>query len=98
MKKKSKFKDGNSFLICGWMTNRLGLFGLNREVYAIIFQYSQGVAIMRDSCKEFIADATGSSMLTINRILKELISKGYIKEIKDEEGNIGYSANEDILD
>lgn len=80
------------------MTNRLGLFGLNREVYAIIFQYSQGVAIMRDNCKEFIADATGSSILTINRILKELISKDYIKEIKDEEGNIGYMTNEDILD
>ena len=96
--RKSKFKDGHSFLICGWMTNRLGLYGLNREVYAIIFQYSQGVVIMRGSCKEYIADATGSSLLTINRILKELISKDYIKEIKDEEGNIGYMTNEDILD
>ena len=98
MEKKSKFKDGYSFLICGWMTNRLGLHGLNREVYAIIFQYSQGVGVMGGSCKEFIADATGSNMLTINRIFKELISKGYIKEIKDDDGNIGYSANEDILD
>ena len=82
MKKKSKFKDCHSFLICGWMTNRLGLFGLYREVYAIIFQYSHGVAIMDYSCKEYIADATGSSMLTINRILKVLISRGYIKEIR----------------
>jgi hypothetical protein len=94
-----KFYDQSSFVIFGWMTNKLGLVGLKREIYAIIFGFTQVEGARFRGSKKYLAEATNTSIITVNRILKELvIIDGFILEDKDDEGNIMYYANLDILD
>lgn len=98
MEKEKVFKHGNSFMIFGWMSNRLGLAGLEREVYAIIYQASQ------DGCSRFtlgmgyLESATGCHSVDIEKCLTSLCDARYIYHETDYTGKHEYYVNIDILD
>ena len=65
-------------IIYDWMTQHLGLSGNERMIYALFYGYSKD----GDWCtvsQECIAKRLGASVVGINKSIKLLINKGYIK-------------------
>ena len=98
MEKEKVFKDGNSFMICGWMTNKLGLTGLEREVYAIIYQSSQDGNSRFTLGMSYLASATGCDLADIEKCLISLYASRYVYYEVDYTGKHEYYVNIDILD
>ena len=89
MEKEQGFGDYNFFCTFGWMVHKLGLKGIKKDVYAIIFGFSQKQDQEFYAGRRYMADATGSSLPTIDRVLKELEADGLI--YKKERENDGVS-------
>ena len=83
------FKDSNSYIIFGWMANKLGLKGTERVVYAIVYSFSQNVDGEYYGGHKYMADAASTSVDTVKRCLNSLVSKGLIE--KKERSNDGVS-------
>lgn len=75
-------RDGNYFVVFGWM-RKLGLKGLQLELYAIIYGFSQDSAGAFYGTLSYLEELTGFSKRTIIDNLNELIEKGLI--IKEQE-------------
>lgn len=96
----SVVKDENHFIIKGFMINKLNLKGIELMVYAIIYGFSQDGSCKFTGSRQYLADFTGSSKSTIDRVLKELIDKQLINKETTNENNIifnKYFINEDTL-
>lgn len=76
-------KDDNYFIVMGWMTTKLGLTGAEREVFAIIYGFSQTQGNEFTGSIQYLADFCGRTKRHIIDILAKLTDKGYI--IKNEE-------------
>lgn len=85
------FKDKNSFIIHGWMGNKLGLKGTERIVYAIVYQFSQDKDTEFFGGHKYLAEAAGASVDTVKRALISLELQGLIE--KKERINDGVSRN-----
>lgn len=83
------FKDGNWFTIKGWMGNRLGLKGIERDVYAIIFGITQDGESKFAYGHNYLAEAASASACSVKRALNSLQEKRLI--IKLERDNDGVS-------
>ena len=82
----SVVKDENHFIVKGFMINTLNLKGIELMVYAIIYGFSQDGNSKFTGSRQYLADFTGSSKSTIDRVLKELTDKEFvIKNENDEE-------------
>lgn len=93
-------KDENHFIVKGFMINKLNLKGIELMVYAIIYGFSQDGNCKFTGSRQYLADFTGSSKSTIDRVLKELVDKKFIIKEAITENNIifnRYSINEDTL-
>lgn len=96
----SVVKDENHFIIKGFMINKLNLKGIELMVYAIIYGFSQDGSCKFTGSRQYLADFTGSSKSTIDRVLKELVDKQLINKETTNENNIifnKYFINEDTL-
>ena len=98
MEKEKVFKHGNSFIIFGWMYNRLGLAGLEREVYAIIYQASQDGCSRFTLGMDYLESATGCYSDYIEKCLISLCASRYIYHETGYTGKHEYYVNTDILD
>lgn len=79
----SKVKDENYYQISGWMINRLGLKGVELQVFAIIYGFSQDGESKFTGSINYLCDWTGVSRPTIIKALKELTDHQFlIKEIE----------------
>lgn len=79
---ESKVKDGNYYVVQSFMIKELKLKGLEKEVYAIIYGFSQAEQKF-DGSLQYLADWTLSTKQGIMKCLKSLLEKGLI--VKEEE-------------
>jgi uncharacterized phage protein (TIGR02220 family) len=79
---EARIKDTNYFQISGWMLNRLRLKGIQLEIYAIIYGFSQDGESEFTGSIQYLCEFTGTSRPTVIKALKELTDKKYL--LKDE--------------
>lgn len=75
-------RDDNYFVVFGWM-RKLGLKGLQLELYAIIYGFSQDSAGAFYGTFSYLEELTGFNKRTIIYNLNEMIEKGLI--VKEQE-------------
>jgi hypothetical protein len=83
---ESKVKDGNFYVVQSFMVKDLKLKGLEKEVYAIIYGFSQADQKF-DGSLQYLADWTLSTKQGVVKVLKALLDKGLIN--KEEEFKCG---------
>lgn len=86
--KTNEFDNSNYYVIQGWMINQFHLSGNELLVYAIIYGFSQQKDQKYNGTIQYLADATCSTKMTINRSLNSLIEKGLIIKSQKEFNNI----------
>lgn len=74
----SKLKDNNYYQISGWMINRLGLKGVELQIFAIIYGFSQDGESEFSGSLSYLEDWVGASRPTVIKALKELVLREYI--------------------
>lgn len=80
---ESRIKDGNYYVVQSFMVKELGLKGLEKDVYAIIYGFSQAENQKFDGSLQYLADWTSSTKQGVMKVLKSLQEKGLIN--KEEE-------------
>lgn len=88
------------FSIQAWMVNKLGLKGCERDVYAIIYGYSQDGESDYHGSLGYISELTGYSKNAICTALKNLTEKNLIIKKEKEINNIKlvrYTSNFDAI-
>ena len=73
-----KIKDENYYVIHGWMLNQLNLKGVQLQVYAIVYGFSQCEDVEFTGSLSYLCDFTGVSKPTIIKALNDLQEKGLI--------------------
>lgn len=72
-------KDGNYFLIPGWMTHpQMGLKGVELKLFAIIYCHSQGPGQECTVSIDYLAQLSGASARSVINSIRSLNLKGYI--------------------
>ena len=79
---ESKVRDGNYYVVQSFMVKELGLKGLEKEIYAIIYGFSQAEQKF-DGSLQYLADWTLSTKQGVMKVLKSLQEKELIN--KEEE-------------
>lgn len=79
---ESKVKDGNFYVVQSFMVKDLKLKGLEKDVYAIIYGFSQAENQVFNGSLQYLADWTTSSKQGVMKALKSLQDKGLI--VKEE--------------
>ena len=74
----NKIRDENYYQVQGWMINRLGLKGVNLEIYAIIYGFTQDGENKFTGSIQYLCDFTNTSRPTVIKALKSLVDCGYI--------------------
>lgn len=75
-------KDENYFVVHGWMRNRLNLKGLDLDVYAVLYGFSQdGESEFRGTVK-YIMDFTGSGRTAVKNSLNRLAENQLIRKVE----------------
>lgn len=84
---ESKVKDGNYYVVQSFMVKDLKLKGLEKDVYAIIYGFSQAENQVFNGSLQYLADWTTSTKQGVIKALKSLQDKGLIvKEDKQFNG------------
>ena len=76
--KEFLIKDNNFFVTEGWMTNRLNLKGNSRNVFAIIYGFSQDGYTWYEGSQDYLAEWCNATTQGISKNLKELVEKDLI--------------------
>lgn len=74
----TKIKDENYYVIHGWMLNQLDLKGVQLQIYAIIYGFSQCEDVEFTGSLSYLCDFTGTSKPTVIKALNDLQEKGLI--------------------
>lgn len=74
--------DKNYFVIHGWMINELNLKGNELLIYAIIYGFSQTENQVFTGSRQYLADFTNTTKVTVQNSLNSLVEKELI--IKEE--------------
>lgn len=74
----NRIKDENHYVIMGWMTSKLKLKGLIKDVFAIIYGFSQTESQICTASEEYIAEFAGASERSVRRAIISLLEQGYI--------------------
>lgn len=86
----SKINDDTYFQIWGFMVNRLGLKGVELNIYAIIYGFSQDSGSEFTGSLQYLCDFTGATKPTIIKALKTLSEKGLIIRREENINNIRF--------
>ena len=78
-----KIQDENFYTTFGWMKNKLGLKGNKRDIFAIIYGFTQDGETEFTGSTSYLADWLDISRQTVIKILQELVSDNLI--IRKEE-------------
>lgn len=84
----SKIRDDNYYVVHGWMRNELNLSGIDLDIYAIIYGFSQDGETEFTGSIQYLCDFTGSSKPTVINSLKRLVEGGYILKRTDIVNNV----------
>lgn len=77
-----RIKDENFYIIQGWMLNKLNLKGIDLQIYAIVYGFSQDGETEFSGGIGYLCDFTGASKPTVIKSLKKLCENEFI--IKNE--------------
>ena len=94
-------KDTNYFTIQSWMVTKLGLKGADRDVFAIIFGFTQDNDTECKCGYKYMMEITGYSKPTIIDAIDKLISQDLILKIKSDSNNDmrnHYKCNHELVD
>ena len=75
---ENKVKDGNYYVVQSFMVKELGLKGLEKDVYAIIYGFTQAENQWFDGSLQYLADWTCSTKQGVLKALSYLFEKGLI--------------------
>ena len=83
----NKIANENYYIVYYWMTGELGLTGITREVYAVLFAfYKNGLAF--NGSVSYLAKFIGVSRQTIFKALNSLVEKELILKQSETVNNI----------
>ena len=88
MKSKTKPKQDSYVVLQRWMRTELGLEGNELTVYAIIYGFSQDGESVYKGGYGYLADWIGLSENGARNIVKKLVARGLLKELKTMVGGI----------
>ena len=77
----SRINDDNYYQVSGWMINHLGLKGIELQIFAIIYGFSQDGESWFGGSLAYLETWTSATKPTVIKALKELVEKEFI--IKD---------------
>lgn len=80
-------KNENYFVTYGWMTNELGLKGLELDVYAIIYGFSQTENQWFTGSLRYLSEFSGCTKQGAQKVLSSLIEKNLIQKKEVFENN-----------
>lgn len=83
-----KVNDYNYFSVQAWMVNKLNLKGCERDVFAIIYGYSQDEESDFHGSLEYLSQLTGYSRNAICTALKSLTDKEFLIKTEQTTNNI----------
>ena len=86
---ESKVKDGNYYVVQSFMVKELKLKGLEKEIYAIIYGFSQAEQKF-DGSLQYLADWTTSTKQGVMKALKSLQEKGLINKEEKYKNNVKF--------
>ena len=72
--------DYNYYQISGWMINQLGLKGIELQIYAIIYSFSQDGETEFAGSINYLCECTNCSRPTVMKSLSQLVDKGFINK------------------
>ena len=75
---EERVKDGNFYVVQSFMVKELKLKGLERDVYAIIYGFSQTKNQHFTGSLQYLADWTCSTKRGVLKTLNKLVEKGFI--------------------
>ena len=94
-------KDRNYFQVHAWMVTKLELRGVDRDVFAIIYGFTQDKETLCRCSYKYMVEITGYSKPTILAAVERLESKHLIEKVKSESNtdmrNL-YRCNLDLVD
>lgn len=85
----SLVKEGNYFVVQSFMVKELELKGIKRDLFAIIYGFSQGNGRFTGSL-QYLADWLNSNRSTIQRSLKELVEDGLLEKFENQKNKITF--------
>lgn len=86
------------FVVHSWMTNELGLRTAERDVFAVIYGFSQDGSSDFHGSLSYLSNITGYSRNSVCSALKSLAEKGFIKKEEQTVNNIKYCSYTSSLD
>ena len=86
----SRIKDENFYQVSGWMLNRMGLKGIQLEIYAIIYGFTQDGESRFTGSIKYLCDFTGASKPTVIKALSTLAEQGYRLKYEVEKNGVKF--------
>ena len=86
----NKVKDGNFYVVQSWMVKDLHLKGNDKDIYAIIFGFSQDGESAFTGSLQYLADWTNSTKQGVMKSLKNLLEKKLIFKKETYKNNIKF--------
>ena len=80
----SRLKNENFYSVTGWMIKLLELKGIEVNVYAIIYGFSQDGKTEYLGGRKYLSEFIGVSLSTIDRCLSSLVQKDLIIKIEQD--------------
>lgn len=88
---ESKVRNESYYQVNGWMLNRLQLKGVELDVYAIIYGFSQDGESSFTGSLQYLSDFTNSTKPTVIKALKSLVEKGYIVKNQNQANGVKFN-------
>lgn len=86
-----KIKDENYYVIHGWMLNQLNLKGVQLQVYAIVYGFSQCEDVEFTGSLSYLCEFTGTSKPTVIKALNDLQEKGLISKREEKINGVQFN-------
>ena len=87
----SKIREDNYYVVHGWMRTKLSLSGVDLDIFAIIYGFSQDEETEFTGSIQYLCDFTGCSRPTVINALKRLVDLGYIIKRTEIINNVTFS-------
>ena len=86
-----KIKDENYYVIHGWMLNQLNLKGVQLQIYAIVYGFSQCEDVEFTGSLSYLCEFTGTSKPTVIKALNDLQEKGLISKREEKINGVQFN-------
>lgn len=87
----NKIRNDNYYVVHGWMRNELNLSGIDLDIYAIIYGFSQDGETEFTGSIQYLCDFTGASKPTVINSIKRLVDAEYIIKRTETINNVAFN-------